>query len=182
MKQYWQLFLTFFKIGTFTIGGGYAMIPLIQKEIVDKLKWIHEKEFLDILSIAQSVPGAISVNTAIFIGYKMKGLKGVFCSIIGCILPSFVSIIIIAMFFAQFKENQYIIKIFKGVRPAVVALMIYSLWKIAKTSKLKWITYFLSATIALIIFYTQISPILIIIAVIIFCIIFQYFTTKKQTK
>lgn len=179
MYKNWQLFISFLKIGTFTIGGGYAMLPLIQKEIVEKKKWIIEKDFLDTLAIAQSVPGAISINTAVFTGYKVNKLSGAIFAVLGCVIPAFLIILIIAIFFSKFNENQYVNKIFKAIRPSVVALMIFSLWKLLKTSKTKWFLYFWSAAVALLIFLLKISPILIILFVIVCSLLLKFIQIKK---
>ena len=99
MASYWQIFISFFKIGSFTLGGGYAMIPLIQQEVVDKKGWLKESEFVEMMAIAQSAPGPIALNTAIFVGYKARGIKGVIFSSLGTILPSFIVILLIAIIF-----------------------------------------------------------------------------------
>ncbi|MBP1663650.1 MAG: chromate transporter [Bacteroidetes bacterium] len=122
-RIYWQMFITFVRIGAFTIGGGYAMIPLIQREVVQVRKWISPKEFIDMLALAQSAPGVIAINTAIFIGYKIKGIRGSIVTALGCALPSFVIILLIAMVFSNFKDNAIVERIFKGIRPVVVALI-----------------------------------------------------------
>lgn len=93
MKQLWEIFWSFFKIGLFTFGGGYAMIPLIQREVIDHRKWIPASEFLDLLTLAQSVPGPIAINTAVFVGYKRSGLRGACASLLGAVLPSFLIIL-----------------------------------------------------------------------------------------
>ena len=123
MSIYWNSFRTFFKIGMFTLGGGYAMIPIIEAEVVDKNKWIEKEEFLDLIAIAQSCPGVFAVNISIFIGYKMRKLRGTLCTCIGTALPSFLIILLIAMFFHQFQDNSIVAAAFRGIRPAVVALI-----------------------------------------------------------
>ena len=133
-KFYWDSFKTFFRIGGFTIGGGYAMIPLIESEVVDKHRWLSRKEFLDIIAIAQSCPGVFAINMSVFIGYKMRKLPGAICSAFGTALPSFIIILLIAMFFANFQDNPVVEAIFRGVRPAVVALIAAPLFKMAKTA------------------------------------------------
>ena len=134
--MFWKLFWTYIKIGTFTIGGGYAMLPLIEREVVDKHHWIDGQEFLDMIALAQAAPGLIAVNSAIFIGWKIYGWRGVVATILGAILPSFLIILLIAMVFRNIREYPVIEAVFKGVRPAVVALiaatvvrMIYKLFK-----------------------------------------------------
>lgn len=124
MQRLHTIFLSFFKIGMFTFGGGYAMIPLIEKEVIDRRRWIERQEFLDLLTLAQSVPGPISLNTAVFVGYKCRGLRGAAAALAGTVLPSFAIILLIALFFADIRQNPVIDAAFKGMRPAVVALII----------------------------------------------------------
>lgn len=159
-----QLFLTFAKIGAFTLGGGYAMVPIIQSEVVDKRKWIDKDEFIDILAVSQSTPGVLAVNMSTFVGYKTRGLLGAAISALGCILPSFVSIILIAMFFSRIMGEDIVKQAFMGIRPAVAALITFSVYKIAKTSKIKlwWYTVTVLAFAANM-FLNQ-DPILIIIS------------------
>lgn len=127
-----QLFWTYIKIGTFTLGGGYAMLPLIQREVVDKHHWIEEKEFLNMIALAQAAPGLIAVNSAIFIGHRIAGRRGVVACVAGAVLPSFIIILLIAMFFQHIKDIPVIESIFKGVRPAVVALIAATVLKLAR--------------------------------------------------
>ena len=127
-----QLFLTYFKIGTFTLGGGYAMLPLIQREIVERKHWISEEEFVNMIALAQAAPGLIAVNSAIFIGWRCGGWKGVLGAVLGAVLPSFVIILTIAMIFSEWKNYPAVEAIFKGIRPAVVALIVAPLLGIAK--------------------------------------------------
>ena len=116
--MYWTLFLTFVKIGMFTIGGGYAMLPLIQRDVVDR-GWMTKEDFIDVFSVAQSLPGIFAVNIAIFVGYKLKKTWGGFVCALGTILPSFVIMLLIALFFTQVKDNVWVEKAFMGLRPAV---------------------------------------------------------------
>ena len=113
--MYWTLFLTFLKIGVGTIGGGYAMLPLIQREVVDK-GWLSKEDFIDLFSVAQSLPGIFAVNISIFVGYKLKKSMGSVVCALGTILPSFVIILLIATFFTQVQDNEWVEKIFKGLR------------------------------------------------------------------
>lgn len=124
MQRLHTIFLSFFKIGLFTFGGGYAMLPLIERELIAKRKWIEQKEFLDLLTLAQSVPGPIAVNTSVFVGYKVRGFGGAVAALLGAVLPSFVIILAIALFFADIRQNPVVDAAFKGMRPAVVALII----------------------------------------------------------
>ena len=122
------------KIGTFTLGGGYAMLPLIQREVVDRQHWIDEEEFLNMIALAQAAPGLIAVNSAIFIGWRIGGWRGVAGAVLGAVLPSFVIILAIAMVFREWKEQPAVEAAFKGIRPAVVALIAAPLVKMAKTA------------------------------------------------
>lgn len=121
------LFLTFLKIGAFTFGGGYAMIPLIQKEIVEKKKWISDQDILDIVAIAESTPGPIAINSATFVGYKIVGFFGAFFSTLGVVLPSFVIISIISLVLKQFESLLVVEYAFNGIRAGVLALIIKAL-------------------------------------------------------
>lgn len=133
MKKLFSMFLSFFKIGAFTFGGGYAMIPLIQTEVVENQKWIENEEFLDILVIAQSFPGAIAVNTSIFIGYKISGAIGAILALLGTILPSFLIILTVVSFFMQFRSNYYVDLVFKGIGAAVPMLVLIAVISLSKS-------------------------------------------------
>ena len=163
MNIYWNSFRTFFHIGLFTIGGGYAMIPLIEADVVEKNKWISREEFLDLMAIAQSCPGIFAVNISIFIGYKLKGVRGSLACALGTILPSFLIILAVALFFAHFRDNAIAERIFKGIRPAVVALIAAPTFKMAKTAKITITNIWIPVAGALLIWLMGISPIYIII-------------------
>ena len=124
MKKLLELFVIFFKIGLFTIGGGYAMIPQIQDEIVNKKKWIEDEEMLQIITISETTPGPIAINVATYIGYKQKGFLGSLFSTLGVIFPSLIIIIIVSYFFMQFIENKYVAYAFYGINLAVAILII----------------------------------------------------------
>lgn len=158
-----DMFKTFFKIGAFTIGGGYAMIPIIQEEVVEKKKWVEEEEFLDIIAVAQGSPGPVAVNTSIFIGYRLKGLKGALTCMLATALPSFLIILLIAMLFFQYRNHPIIEKVFLGIRPAVVALIASAVYKMYKNSRLKGIRLIISIVSMLIIVFTNISPVYLIL-------------------
>ena len=144
MASLWQIFLVFAKIGSFTIGGGYAMIPLISDEII-KRKWLPEEELPDIIALAQSAPGVLAVNMAIFTGYKIRGVKGSIAATLGSVLPSFLIILLIAMLFAGYKDNPVVIKIFKGIRPVVVSLILVPMIKMARKGNKTWWAWAISA-------------------------------------
>lgn len=163
MNIYWEGLKTFSRIGMFTIGGGYAMIPLIEADVVDKKQWITREEFIDLVAIAQSCPGIFAVNISIFLGYKLKGVPGSIICATGTILPSFLIILGIALFFQTFRENETIESIFKGIRPAVVALIAAPTFKMAKSAKISWSNVWIPIVSALLIWLFGVSPVYIII-------------------
>ena len=157
MNIYLEAFGIFFKIGAFTIGGGYAMVPLIENEIVTKRNWISKDDFIDLLAIAQSAPGILAVNISIFIGYKLRGIRGSLVTALGTVLPSFVIILAIAMFFHNFKDNPIVERIFKGIRPAVVALIAAPTFSMAKSAKVNRYTLWIPVVSALLIWLLGLS-------------------------
>lgn len=164
----WRIFASFFKIGAFTFGGGWAMISIIEREIVDKYHWIERDDFLDLLAIAQSLPGILAVNIATAVGDKLRGTKGSVIASLGTILPSFLIILAIAIFLTpdMIKNNRVISSIFMGIRPAVVALIIAPVLTSAKAAKLTWKTVWIPLVVALLISIDQgfiSNPILFII-------------------
>ena len=154
--MYWTLFLTFVKIGMFTIGGGYAMLPLIQRDVVDR-GWMTKEDFIDVFSVAQSLPGIFAVNIAIFVGFV--------CAL-GTILPSFVIMLLIALFFTQVKDNVWVEKAFMGLRPAVVALIAVPCLTTARSIKLSYVQMIIPVGAALLIWMGGVSPAWIILAAI----------------
>ncbi|NLN29640.1 MAG: chromate transporter [Bacteroidales bacterium] len=179
---YWQLFTVFFRIGSFTIGGGYAMIPLIRKEVVDRKKWIGEKEFVDMLAMAQSAPGMIAVNTAIFVGYKIKGFRGSLATTLGSVIPAFLIILLIAMFFGEFRKNEVVTSVFKGIRPAVVALIAASLYHLSEAAGVTWKTAVIPLAVVVLIWLAGLSPVWIILATITGSIAYGHFKAKRTDK
>lgn len=162
MKFYIEAFCTFFRIGLFTIGGGYAMVPLIEEEVVNRKRWIEKDEFLDLLAISQSVPGVFAVNFSIFIGYKLRRFPGALSMALGTILPSFLIILCIALFFSRFKEYEIVESIFKGIRPAVVALIAAPTFSLAKSAKINRYNIWIPVVSALLIWLLGVSPVYII--------------------
>lgn len=134
LKQLGNIFWIFFKIGAFTFGGGLAMLPLIQRELVDKRQWVSEEEILDIFAISQSVPGVIAVNSAIFIGNRVVGLSGAIAAVLGVVLPAFVSIIMIITILIGLKGNIIVNKVFTGIRAASTGLILLAAMKLGKTA------------------------------------------------
>ena len=159
---YLELFATFFLIGMFTIGGGYAMVPLIEEEVVNKKKWLIQEDFIDLLAVSQSVPGVFAVNISIFIGYKLKKFPGALALALGAILPSFFIILGIALFFQRFKEYEAVENIFKGIRPAVVALIAAPTFTLAKSAKINKYNVWIPIISALLIWLMGVSPVYII--------------------
>lgn len=151
---FFKLFTSFFKVGAFTFGGGWAMIAIIEKEIVTKNKWIGKEEFLDLLAIAQAMPGILAVNIAVVIGDRLKGIKGSLCAALGTILPSFFIILAIAIFLTPetIKNDPTLSAIFKGIRPAVVALIIAPMLTTAKVAKISRKTIIIPIATALLIY------------------------------
>ena len=167
LKQYmptslFKLFTTFFRIGVFTFGGGYAMIPLIEKDIVERNRWIERKDFVDLLAVAQSAPGIFAVNIAVFIGYRLRGTRGSVAAAMGCVVPSVVIILLIALFFRQFRHIPVVNNIFMGLRPAVVALIAVPVFTVAKSAGIGWTTVWIPILSALLIVVFGVSPVYVI--------------------
>lgn len=158
------LFTTFFRIGAFTLGGGYAMIPIIESEIVEKRKWIAKEEFLDLIAVAQSCPGVFAINISVFIGYRLCSTKGAFWAALGAALPSFLIILCIAMFFQQFQDVPWVKACFNGIRPAVVALIAAPTFSLAKSAKINFANCWIPIVSALLIWLFKVNPVFIIIA------------------
>lgn len=160
----WELFTNFFRIGLFTIGGGYAMIPLIEAKVVDEKAWIKREELLDLIAVAQSCPGIFAINIGIFIGYRLKGVKGALASTLGTALPSFIIILAIALCFHHFRDNIYVERIFRGIRPAVVALIAAPVFKMGKMAKIGLTNVWIPVVATLLIWLMGVSPIYVILA------------------
>jgi len=177
---FFQLFWTYLKIGTFTLGGGYAMLPLIQREVVDRKGWIDEEEFLNMIALAQAAPGLIAVNSAIFIGWRIGGWRGVAGAVLGAVLPSFLIILAIAMVFREWKELPAVEAAFKGIRPAVVALIAAPLVKMAKAAKIGWLTALIPIAAALLIWLGHVNPVWVIIATIVITLFTVWLTIRNS--
>jgi chromate transporter len=148
----------------FTLGGGYAMIPIIEEEVVNRHRWVDKEEMLDLIAIAQSCPGVFAINISIFVGYKLKKVRGAIATALGTALPSFLIILAIAMFFHQFEDNRVIAAMFRGIRPAVVALIAVPTFNLGKSAQLNRFTMWIPVVSALLIWLLGVSPIWIIIA------------------
>ena len=179
MTSLWDIFKVFFKVGAFTIGGGYAMIPLIENEM-SRRKWLSEEELPDIVAIAQSAPGLLAVNISIFAGYRLRGLKGAMVATIGTALPSFLIILAIAMAFSGFKDNPWVVKAFKGIRPVVISLILVPMINMARKSvKSPW-AWLLSISTMLLVSFLGVSPLYILITVLVLGTAFTIFREHRQ--
>ena len=164
MVKYCELFYSFLKIGTFTVGGGYAMIPLMEEELVDKRQWMSREEFLDQLALSQSMPGVLAVNMATGLGYRLRGMWGAVSAIAGNIVMPIVFILVLALLFREFRDNVYVERFFMGVRPAVVALITAPVFRLGQSAKIGWKDCWIPIVAALLIWLFDVSPILIILA------------------
>ena len=178
----WELLKTFFQIGFFTIGGGYAMIPLIERKVVEEKAWVSEKELLDLIAVAQSCPGVFAVNLSIFIGLKQKGSKGALVSAIGTCLPSFLCILAIALVFQQFRENVWVEHFFHGIRPAVVALIALPVFRMAKSAKINRYNIWIPVVAAFLIWMLGVSPIFVILAAGIFGYVYGKYLKEEDMR
>lgn len=160
---YISAFRVFFKIGLFTLGGGYAMIPQIEAEVVDKRKWMTREEFLDLIAVAQSCPGALAVNISVFIGYRLRKLRGAVCTTLGVSLPSFLIILLIAMFFHKFQDNAVVASAFNGICPAVVALIAAPVFTLAKSARIGLTNCWIPVASALLIWLVGVNPIYVLV-------------------
>ena len=162
MRALFDIFWSFFKIGAFTFGGGYAMIPLIQHEVIKRRGWIEEQAFVDILTLAQTAPGPIALNTAVFVGYKYRGFWGALTAVLGVVIPSFSVILLIAIFFSEMRSNHWVDAAFKGMRPAVVALIVAPIVGLCRGMNV-WLIV-VSAVVAVVVWYFGFSPVWLLLA------------------
>ena len=179
MVSLWQIFAVFAKIGAFTIGGGYAMIPLIRDELVKK-GWISEEEIPDIVALAQSAPGVLAVNMSIFAGYKMRGVKGSIAATLGSILPSFLIILLIAMLFTGYKDNPVVVRIFKGIRPVVVSLIAVPMINMACKGNKTWWAWLISGVTLFLVAFLNFSPIYILLVLLALALCFTLIKERRS--
>ena len=175
----WQIFGVFAKIGAFTIGGGYAMISLIQNEIVRR-KWLSDDDFSELITLAQTAPGLLAVNISIFTGFRLRGVKGSIVATLASILPSFLIILAIAMAFSGFQDNPTVIRIFKGIRPVVVALILVPMINMARKSDDTWWKWTLSAVVLALVGFLGVSPIYILLCVIVIFLGISVYREKRM--
>jgi chromate transporter len=163
MKQLWDIFWTFFKISPVTFGGGYAMIPMIGREIVENRKWISEDEMSDMLSLAGSAPGGIGVNMSVFIGHRLAGIRGAIAAVIGITLPTFLIIFLLALTFAQIEHNPKVVAALDGIHAAIIAFIIVAAYKIGKTAIIDKTTLATTLVTVVVLLQFPINPILLIV-------------------
>ena len=182
IKTVWKVFSTFFKIGAFTFGGGYAMIPLIQNEAVEKNKWITDDDILEIIAIAESTPGPIAINSATFVGYRAAGVLGSVAATLGVVLPSFVVILLLSFVLDAFHEVKAVQYAFFGIRAGVLALLCKSLWTMYKKSPKGWASYIVMAAAFVLTAIFDINVIFVIIGCALFGLITATMMERREEK
>ena len=175
-----EIFILFFKIGAFTIGGGYAMLSLIEDEIVNKKKWLEREEFVDGMAIAQSTPGVLAVNISLITGYKIAGFLGMFAGMLGAVLPSFFIVLFLSQVLLSYGTHPIVVAIFNGVKPAITALILISVYRIGKSANINRYNFVIPLIVAILIKYFAVSPIVIIIATMILGNIFYMLKERKE--
>ena len=173
MSKSVQLFLSFLKIGAFTFGGGYAMIPLIQREVVDGKKWLTEGDIADVIAIAETTPGPIAINAATFVGYKTDGIRGAIAATAGVVIPSFVIIVLVALLFQKYMANEIVANAFWGIRVAVLGLMIKACLSMFKQCPKNVISYLVAALAFVLVGFVNINALIIIIGAAFAGIVYQ---------
>ena len=179
-NRYWDIFWTFFKIGTFTFGGGYAMIALMEREVVERKGWVSSEEILDMIGISESTPGPIAINGATYIGYKVGKVWGAILATLGVVLPAFLVISVLSYFILKFKENQLIEIIFKGIRAGVVVLIFNAAYRLSKQLVKNILTYIIIVFVILMSLLTNMSVILILLFCAIMGIIYQLISNTRK--
>lgn len=177
----WQVFSTFFKIGAFTFGGGYAMVPLIQREAAEKHGWVSDEDILDIVAIAESTPGPIAINSATFVGYRACGVLGSVCATLGVVLPSFIIILAISGILRQFQENLYVQYAFRGIRCGVLALILKAMWGMYKKCKKNIPAYIVMAAAFVLVAFLDVPVLWVIAGCAVFGIV-TYYAMEKEGK
>ncbi len=175
-----DLFTIFLKIGAFTLGGGYAMLTMVEQAIVTKKKYLGKNEFWDMIAVVQTLPGVFAINTALYVGNNLRGKRGAFFSAVGAALPSFVAILLIAMFFTEIKDNEVVERIFRGVRPCVVALILVPAVRLIKQNCSSWKLALVPLLAALLIWWFKVSPILIILVVSVTSLLYGFYFNRKM--
>ncbi|MDR1794177.1 MAG: chromate transporter [Erysipelotrichaceae bacterium] len=175
------LFLIFFRIGAFTFGGGYSMLPILQRELVDSRHWLKEEEIMDFYAVGQCLPGLIAVNTSLFIGYHLKKLKGALIAVFGFVLPSVIVILVIAVFLSNFMHYPQVKQAFAGIRVAVCALVANTLISMFKKGIVDWFTAVLFAGALAVLLFTDVSPIWIVLTAGISALAYKQIGSARQS-
>lgn len=178
MKVLIKLFFIFVKIGLFTLGGGYAMLPLMERELVDR--YLSKQDFLDITAVAQSAPGIMAINVAILVGYRLKGVWGAFLAACGAAFASFVIILVLALFFHKFADNPTVMRIFKGVRPAVVALIIVPVFNLSAAAGVNFKTGWICGAVVLAVWLLGVSPVYPVLLGVLGGILYSKYKERSQ--
>ena len=179
MISLWKIFTVFAKIGAFTIGGGIPMIAAIKSELVER-KWLNDEDFIDIITLAQTAPGLFAVNISILTGHRLRGTKGSVVATIASCLPPFLIILMVAMFFTAFKDNEYVLKAFKGIRPVVVALIGMPMIDMIKATKMKWWSWIIVIASMTLVCFLKVSPIDILICVIVMAAFISWYNNRQM--
>ncbi len=180
LKLLWRVFFSFFKIGAFTFGGGYAMIPIIQAEAVEKHGWISDDDILDIVAIAESTPGPIAVNAATFVGYRTCGFLGSFCATLGVVLPGFVIILIVSRLLREFSELEIMRYAFSGIRAGVLALILKAMLTMYKKAPRGAVAYIVMAAAFIMTAVFDISILIVVIACALFGLITSAYAARRD--
>jgi chromate transporter len=176
--KYCDIFWSFFKVGTFTIGGGYAMLPLMQRELVDRHHWMSEDEFQDAVALTQAMPGVFAVNLAALTGHRLRRGWGAAAAVAGNVMMPIVFILLLAMFFRTFRENPVVGRIFLGLRPAVAALVVAPVFTMARSARLTWSTVWIPVACALAVWLLGLNPVLVVLAAALLGLLYARLTTK----
>ena len=179
MISLWQIFLVFAKIGAFTIGGGIPMIAAIKTELVER-NWLNDEDFIDIITLAQTAPGLFAVNISILTGHRLRGTIGSVVATIASCLPPFLIILMVAMFFTNFKDNEYVIKAFKGIRPVVVALIGVPMIDMIKATKMRWWSWVIVISSMTLVCFLKVSPVYILICVIVMALFISWYKERRR--
>ena len=181
-KEYFTLFLTFFKIGAFTFGGGYAMIPLIQKEVVDNHKWVTADDILEVIAIAESTPGPIAVNAATFVGYKFGGFWGAFSATLGVVSPSFLIIVLLSSLISRFQDYKAVQYAFFGIRAGVLALIVKAMINMYRKCPKNPVAYFIFAFSFIMVALLNIKAIYVLIGCALIGLATSFVAKRKEAK
>lgn len=178
MISLWQIFIVFAKIGAFTIGGGIPMIAAIKTELVER-KWLADEDFIDIITLAQTAPGLFAVNISILTGHRLRGTKGSIVATTASCLAPFLIILMVAMFFTTFKDNEYVIRAFKGIRPVVVALIGVPMIDMIKATRMRWWSWAIVICSMTLVCFLKVSPIYILICIIAGAAFISWYNNKR---